>query len=124
MIREIYNKLPTDLNYELKVESLDAITNLLQQIKMVLGTKPGEVLGNPMFGCDLEKYLFLLNYNKDEIKQMILYEISTSIKYDTDLFVVDIDISFGHNANDPYDYALVDIIINERKCIGIIVNQQ
>lgn len=29
MIREIYCKLPTDLNYELKVESLNAIDNLL-----------------------------------------------------------------------------------------------
>ena len=124
MIREIYCKLPTDLNYELKVESLNAIDNLLQQIKMVLGTKPGEVLGEPMFGCDLEKYLFLMNYNKDEIKQMILYEISTSISYNKDLFNVDVNISFGHNANDPYNYALIDITINERKCLGIIVNQQ
>lgn len=124
MIREIYNKLPTDLNYELKVESLDAVTNLLQQIKMVLGTKPGEIIGQPMFGCDLEKYLFLMNYNKDEMKQMIIYEISSSIYYNHDLFNVSIDISFGHNANDPYEYALVDILINERKCLGIIVNQQ
>ena len=124
MIREIYCKLPTDLNYELKVESLNAIDNLLQQIKMVLGTKPGEVLGEPMFGCDLEKYLFLMNYNKDEIKQMILYEISTSISYNKDLFNVDVNRSFGHNANDPYNYALIDITINERKCLGIIVNQQ
>lgn len=123
MIREIYCKLPTDINYELKVESTDAIINLLQQIKVVLGTKPGEVLGAPMFGVDLEKYLFLMNYNTDEIKQMIQYEITRNIYYDPELFNVTTDISFGHNANDAYDYALIDIKINERKCLGIIVNQ-
>ena len=74
-IREIYCKLPTDLDYEAKVESTDEAANILQQIKVVLGTKPGEVLGNPMFGCDLEKYLFSMNYNKEEILQMINYEI-------------------------------------------------
>ena len=123
MIREIYCKLPTDQDYELKVESMNALTNLLQQIKVVLGTKPGEVLGKPMFGVNLEKYLFLMNYNKDEIKQMIIYEITSNIVYDPQLFSVNIDISFGHNANDPYEYALIDIVINEQKCMGIIVNQ-
>lgn len=124
MIREIYCKLPTDLNYELRVESTDAIINLLQQIKVVLGTKPGEVLGAPMFGVDLEKYLFLTNYDIEEIKQMVVYEITNNVKYNTDLFNVSVDISYGHNANDAYDYALIDIVINERKCLGIIVNQQ
>ena len=123
MIREIYCKLPTDQDYELKVESMNALTNLLQQIKVVLGTKPGEVLGKPMFGVNLEKYLFLMNYNKDEIKQMIIYEITSNIVYDPQLFSVTVDISFGHNANDPYEYALIDIVINEQKCMGIIVNQ-
>lgn len=124
MMREIYCKLPTDLNYELKVESTDAIINLLQQIKVVLGTKPGEVLGAPMFGVDLERYLFLTNYNVDEIKKMVEYEITSNVKYDTDIFNITVDISYGHNANDAYDYALIDIVINERKCLGIIVNQQ
>lgn len=123
MIREIYCKLPSDLDYKLQVESMNAATNLLQQIKVVLGTKPGEVLGAPMFGVNLEKYLFLMNYNKDEIKQMIIYEISQHVVYDPNLFTLSIDISFGHNANDAYEYALIDIVINEQKCMGIIVNQ-
>lgn len=124
MIREIYCKLPTDLDYNIQVESVDEATNLLQQIKVILGTKPGEILGYPMFGVDLEKYLFLMNYNKDEIISMIKYEITTNISYNQDLFNVDVNVSFGHNANDAYDYALVDITINEKKCLGIIVNQQ
>ena len=62
MRREIYCKLPTDLDYEMKLELEDEAKQILQQIKIILGTKPGEVMGSPLFGIDIEKYLFRLNY--------------------------------------------------------------
>lgn len=124
MVREIYCKLPTDADYVAQVESNDDAANLLQQIKIVLGTKPGEVLGNPMFGCDLEKYLFLMNFDKEEIIQMVQTEIYQYVKYDTSKFTVTVDVLFGHNAEDAYQYALIDISINKQKCLGIVVNQQ
>lgn len=123
-IRELYCKLPTDLDYEAKVESTDEAFNILQQIKVVLGTKPGEVLGNPMFGCDLEKYLFSMNYNKEEILQMINYEIFSNVYYDQNRWEIGVDVLFGHNADDPYEYAVIDISLNAQKCLGIIVGQQ
>lgn len=124
MIREIYCKLPTDEDYEVKIESLDEAANILQQIKIVLGTKPGEVLGNPMFGIDLEKYLFTMGYNKDEIVELINTEIQQSIYYNATKWNLSVDVLFGHNADDPYEYALIDISLNHRKCLGIIVNQR
>ena len=124
MIRELYCKLPTDLDYEPMVESIDEIFNLLQQIRVVLGTKPGEVLGTPMFGCNLEKYLFRMNLDKDEILTAIRQEILDYVYYDSNKWNLSIDVLFGKNANDPYEYALIDISINEKKCLGIIVNQQ
>ena len=30
---------------------------------------------------------------------------------------------FGHNADDPYEYAVIDISLNEQKCLGIMVGQ-
>jgi hypothetical protein len=30
---------------------------------MILGTKPGDVLGAPYFGVNIKKYLFNLSYN-------------------------------------------------------------
>ncbi len=124
MIREIYCKLPTDEDYEVKIESLDEAANILQQIKIVLGTKPGEVFGNPMFGIDLEKYLFTMDYNKDEIVELINTEIQQSIYYNATKWNLSVDVLFGHNADDPYEYALIDISLNHRKCLGIIVNQR
>lgn len=124
MIRELYCKLPTDLDYIPSLESEDDLFNLLQQIRVVLGTKPGEVLGSPMFGIDLEKYLFTMNYNKDEIIEFVNIAIQEYLVYNRNKFQVGIDVLFGHNADDAYEYALIDISINERKCLGIIVNQQ
>ena len=58
MTREIYCKLPSDINYENKIETTTELEQILGQIKVVLGTKPGEVLGSYNFGIDLNKYLF------------------------------------------------------------------
>lgn len=124
MIKEIYCKLPTDLDYELKIEMEDEAKQILQQIKMVLGTKPGEVMGSPLFGIDIEKYLFKLNYSKDEIIQVINTELMTSIVYNPNKWSLSVDVLFGHNAEDAYEYACIDIKLNEQKCLGIIVNQQ
>ena len=124
MIKEIYCKLPTDLDYEAKVEMEDEAKQILQQIKVVLGTKPGEVLGSLLFGIDLEKYLFTMNYNKDEIIEVLNSEIHTHIYYNPSKWTLDVDVLFGHNAKDAYEYAVIDIKLNEQKCLGIIVNQQ
>ena len=123
MIREIYCKLPTDTDYETKIELLDEAKQILQQIKIILGTKPGEVLGTPMFGIDLEKYLFTLDFNQDEIIKIVNTEIRQNLYYNPKNWSLDIDVLFGHNADDPYEYALIDISLNKQKCLGIIVNQ-
>ncbi len=124
MIREIYCKLPTDQDYEMKVEMLDEAKAILQQIKVVLGTKPGDVLGSPYFGTNLEDYLFKLNYNKEEMIQMINYEIYNNVRYNQNKWSIGVDIYFGHDANDPYEYAVIDISLNQKRCLGIVVNQQ
>jgi len=46
-----------------QLEVTDDIESLLQQIKMTLFTNKGEVLGEPDFGLEVEKYLFEFNVN-------------------------------------------------------------
>jgi hypothetical protein len=41
-----------------QLEVYDEIESILQQVKMTLFTKKGEVLGELNFGVDVEKYLF------------------------------------------------------------------
>ena len=44
-----------------QLEVYDELESALQQIKMTLFTRKGEVLGEPDFGVDVEKYLFEFN---------------------------------------------------------------
>lgn len=58
-IRDFYLRLETDPAYRPdQLEVYDDIESTLQQIKMTLFTKKGEVLGEPDFGMEVEKYLF------------------------------------------------------------------
>lgn len=125
MIKEIYCKLPSDLNYQNKIETTDELEQILQQIRMVLGTKHGQVLGSYHFGIDLQQYLF--NYNQSQAQ--ILYNVNTAlaqwVKFDESKYTVYADVAFGKNNNDDTsDYAVIDIIVNQKKCIGILVNQE
>lgn len=123
MIHEIYNKLPKESNYRMAVETVDEIEYIVQQIRMVLGTTPGEVLGSPLFGIDLEQYLFNYNYNQKEIHDLILYNLTMNIYYDSEKYSVDIDVKFGQNVTDMTDYALIDIKVNELKYLGVLVTK-
>ena len=123
MIHEIYNKLPKESNYRMAVETVDEIEYIVQQIRMVLGTTPGEVLGSPLFGIDLEQYLFNYNYNQKEIHDLILYNLTMNIYYDKEKYSVDIDVKFGQNVTDMTDYALIDIKVNELKYLGVLVTK-
>lgn len=125
MIKEIYCKLPSDLNYQSKIETTDELEQILQQIRVVLGTKRGQVLGSYNFGIDLQQYLF--NYNQSQAQ--ILYNVNTTlaqwVKFDEKKYTVYADVAFGKNNNDDTsDYAVIDIIVNQNKCLGILVNQE
>ena len=123
MIADIYNILVSDKNYKYAIETHDEITIILQQIKMLLGTKPGEVFGDIRFGINLEQYLFNLSYNKAEIEEKVRFAIINNIKYDTSKYIVNIEVNYGKDHVNSSDYALVDIIINERKCLGVVITQ-
>ena len=50
---------------------MDETEQILQQIRMVLGTKPGQVLGSYEFGIDLSKFLFRMNYTAEQILYLV-----------------------------------------------------
>ena len=58
-LRDFYLRPETDPAYRPEqLEVHEDLESALQQIKMTLFTKKGEVLGEPDFGLDVEKYLF------------------------------------------------------------------
>ncbi len=58
-LRDFYTRTMDDPKYlGDRVEISDDLESTIQQVKMTLFTKKGEVLGEPDFGLDLNKYLF------------------------------------------------------------------
>ena len=122
MIREIYCKLTSDPNYKKAVESQNEMENILQQCRVVLGTKRGQVLGSYDFGMNLDEYLFKYNFNEVEVIYRINQMLASYVYYNTSKYTVFAQVSYG-KSDDTSDYAVVDIYINNRPCLGILVAQ-
>ena len=129
MIKEIYCRMPSDANYKRSgsvIESTSMEENLLQRIRVCLGTRKGEVLGDPFFGINLEDYIFDMGVDKDEIEsdvKMFLTEYAMN-GYE-DFYAMDINVSFGKDLTSPtapHDYILIDIYLNNQKSMGVLVS--
>ena len=120
---DIYNRLSSDQNYKRQVETEDEVEMILSQVKMILGTKPGDVLGTPYFGVNIKKYLFNLSYNQAEMTKIIREGILSSIQYDKSRYNVDVSIDFGKDRNNYSDYAVINVTINQIKRLGVLISQ-
>ena len=61
-LRDFYLRQESDPSFRPgQLEIYDELESALQQIKMTLFTRKGEVLGEPDFGVEVEKYLFEFN---------------------------------------------------------------
>lgn len=69
---EIYNRDPSDPGYKTgQLEIADPVEIATGQIKMLLLTNKGEVLGDPKFGIGLDQLLFELDLSEDSIREEI-----------------------------------------------------
>ena len=93
MLRDIYciSENETRFNYD-KLEVVSELEEVIQQIDVLLFTKPGDVLNMPNFGIDLEKYLFSTSYNESVIENNIRNQIDSFIYAPN--FNIDISVKF------------------------------
>ncbi len=69
---EIYNREPEDPFYKSDVlEVTDPIEICIGQLKMVLLTIKGEVLGDPSFGLSLEELVFSMDLSEKTLRDEI-----------------------------------------------------
>lgn len=91
MLKDIYCIAEGEPRYNSEIlEVSDELTEVIQQIDMILFTSKGSVLCMPEFGCDLEKYLFETSWNEQVIKNIIKTQIGNFIypgNYDVDATV-------------------------------------
>ncbi len=119
MLRELYTRDPSDPKYDSTIlEHSNEIETLLGEIKMILYTKQGDILGSYNFGYNLEDQLFLFDLNevamKTSIKDAIYQYCPDAAKYN-----VEVEVEFYKG--DVRDAALIDIIINDEKMLGIVI---
>lgn len=75
---EIYNRDPGDFGYKDDVlETTDPIEICIGQLKMLLLTNKGEVLGDPAFGIALDELIFNLELSEDSVRREIDFQLNS-----------------------------------------------
>jgi len=119
MIKDLYIRTPDDPNYKFGVlEHSDAIESIITKIKMILGTRSGQIFGDLGFGVGIEDLIFETRINKTQLEEKIKMQFDRYISESKD-YKVTPQVSFGKA--DGYDYAIIDVFINDQRAIGLLI---
>jgi hypothetical protein len=122
MLKEIYIRDESDPFYDPNmIDYTNEVENVISQIRMILGTKPGEMLGDYNFGVDLEYIIFNTRKSAEELADKIREQINVYVHHSSKISV-DVDVNFGDSGR-GYDYGIIDILINGSKAIGFLVDK-
>jgi hypothetical protein len=122
MVKEIYIRNEEDPMFvEGIIEYSNEIENVISKIRMLLGTTPGEVLGDLNFGIDIEYLVFNTKESAYAI-QGKLNELLQAYVPSSKNYSISTQINFGKTANGS-DFGIVDVFINEHKAIGFLIDK-
>ena len=117
---DFYVKTLGDPNYDpTKVHSESEIAQLIVQIETVLFTNRGEVLGEPDFGCNLNDLVYSLNYNEQEIQDVVNEQFKRYVPLATK-YNVNTTVSFYKG--EVRDIAQIDVEIDSKYQVGVYIN--
>ena len=120
MIKEIYTRSENDPYYNPNIiEHNSDIEAILSHIRLILGTRQGQVLGDYAFGTGIEDLIFTTKFNKDKIQNIIQEQINDYIKQFPN-YNINVDVSF-FKQNNGLDGGLIDIYINQEKIQGFLI---
>lgn len=118
MLREIYCRNDNETGFSNRLETGNAVEALLTKIKMILYTSKGDVLGEYDLGINLERLLFELNFNEDELRQDIYTQIGL---YAPDSVNYNIKVDVNFVPGEVRDIAYINIYIDGTKYLGVVV---
>ena len=84
------------------------LENVIQQIEMLFDTSPFEVIGEPHFGSDFERFLWDLNASNYDIEQYIISRIQSAV----DLLGFQVNVHVSLMKGTENDIILADITIS------------
>jgi hypothetical protein len=119
MLKDIYIRDPEDPNFQFGIlDHSDAIESIISKVKMLMGTRQGQIVGDIYFGLGIEDLIFETRINKTQLEEKIKQQFSLYISETKD-YEITPSVSFGRA--DGYDYAIIDIYINDKRVIGLVV---
>ena len=119
MIRDLYIRNPEDPNYRFDVlDHSDPIESIITKVKMILGTRKGQVVGNLGFGVGIEDLVFETRVNQFELEEEIKQQIDAYV-VEAQQYSITPKVHFGRA--EGYDYCVIDFFINNEKTFGVIV---
>lgn len=122
MIKEIYIRTPEEQAYDdTIIDYSNEIESAISQIRMILGTENGEVLGAYDFGADISYLVFDTRKNSMEIEEKIKNQIEAYAHLGKNL-TYGVEVEFG-NSGEGYDYAVVNITLNGKKAIAFLIDK-
>jgi len=115
---EIYPRTPDDPRYkEGLLHTDDEVEILIGMIKQCMLTTPGEVLGDPYFGIDLEGLLFNFNVDQVTLERAIRLHLITYVPLASSKFNVDFTVGFFKG--ETRDSCVIDFAIKGNPVLGI-----
>ena len=95
--KDFYIKGEKSMKYVVnKMIESDVVNVVVQKLEMLLFTRTGEVYGQPLFGADLEFYLWQTDVSVKDLRSLIVNQISTYIpEMDTMGYSLDINVYEG-----------------------------
>lgn len=117
---DIYFKAENDITYDAsELEENSDINNLIGQIKMLLFTNTGDVMGETYLGLNIEKLIFSTNYNKNVILANFKNQIRDYLKYDRNLYNVEFDLNFFKGT--IRDIGVLTVNINGSRALDVLI---
>ena len=97
----------------------DAVRVIVQKYEMILFTNKGELLGDPDFGCDLERYLHETSISAPAVKNLIIQQINTYIEEITTINYT-LEVTFQEDSENHQDVMVIDFAIGEYEINAVI----
>lgn len=121
MIKEIYTRSADEAGYDpAAIEHDSATEEIAQKIKNVMSTSNGDVLGDYNFGANIEDLIFRTARDAESIETGISRQLSEYVPTPAG-WTITSKVRFGHH-EDGYDFAVIDIYVNQRKVESFLVN--
>lgn len=122
MLKEIYIRSDNDPYYDpRKLEFTDEMESAITQVRVILGTEKGDVLGVPNFGLNIEDYIFKTRMSAANICEELDNQLASYADFGPNITVTT-KLSFGDSGK-GYDYGLLDIYINGDKTLGFLIDK-